>query len=1448
MNTGGGNPNSAIARIQPDVYNASRAYINALDFYVGDWNNNNNVGNALMSIMTTGNVGIGTTSPGYRLDVNGTGRFVGVGFGSNGIQSTGANGGNGIYTVAGGSAGSGVYAFTNDLSSFGGTFEHTGAGQGIALRVIGYSTFSQAATFSSSVTATQYNISNSNQTISIANTSDIQINAAAAGSNILFRAAGDERMRITSGGNVGIGTTSPTEKLHIVGSNALQIIQSTTGGQNSTLKFITTARTWGIGANMGLSNSNLEIYDYTASANRLTIDSSGNVGIGTTSPGVKLDVNGDGRFSGGLVYLGNYSGNPEITLQATGNSWSKINFYDNNSTEGLYIRTDGESYGGTMTFGARWDDDESKIVFKMYQTSAGASYDQRVGIGTTSPNRTLSVNGIVGISSATANTQQLVFSVDSGASYITSSYFGSSSYVPMYLETGGAVRLAIQTNGNIGIGTTTDAGYKLDVNGTARTLDLSIKNSANAETLDLFLSPSVFSAFIDYPTSRDLIFRNKTSGTALTLASTGAATFSSSVTAQNEFAYYFQRTSGTPSDLYSISANSASAYLYNHTTSNVLMTWAEGGNVGIGTTSPGVYKLSITSSDYRVMSLNSTYGQMNMDFANSGVYFASIGSGNSQSSDAGITASDFGIGTVGSATNKIIFATGTGYNTRMVILPSGNVGIGTTSPSHKLHVEGNILSSNVIYWNNGFGALSWDTGLVTMETNTATAISFKTNGTDRMRILAGGNVGIGTTSPSQKLDVSGVTSTQGLYIPGLYSFGQASSGIEMQLTSASYNAIRFFQGSDWTGVIHSFGRSWVGGVSVGMVNIQGYNGVTIGAWDAPTATFLSSGNVGIGTTSPVLKLDVVSGTTLYPVLRLQNTDTNGYSGAHLYSSAGTLTGHFGWANGSSTALSDKMYFGTIANKPVVFTTNDSEKVRIAADGNVGIGTTNPQYKLHVAGNGAFTGVAVSNPDTSGTFNRSSIDISSNQITLGFTAWGQGSVRAGTAWVQTVNNWPLVLGVNDAEVMRLAISGNVGIGTTSPSNKLTVTGGSIQLATAGERINFDNNLRYILPVTSGDLLRIAQNSFANGIEIGFDNGTAFTSALTLASTGAATFSSSVTAGGDIQSNGIYRDYQGEALLQTTTGAITQLGSGGAGTPRTLAFLAGNAERMRITAGGNVGIGTTSPGGRLDVQASGISTFSYYFKNSSGGYGGGVYNTGGNNTQLYLATSAGTENVLLNSSGSSYFNGGNVGIGTTSPSGKLHTVADTTSEDTAAIIQGTGVLGSGLHLAATGTNGRTWRLISTGTSSTPGAGTLGFYDSTAALYRFVINTGGNVGIGTTSPSYKLHVEGNTSGISIYASHDIAAFSDITVKKEVKRIENAIEKVKELNGYTYVRTDDETGTRRAGVIAQEVQKVLPEVVSANPDGTLNVAYSNMIALLIEGMKEQQKEIDELKKLLKK
>jgi hypothetical protein len=93
----------------------------------------------------------------------------------------------------------------------------------------------------------------------------------------------------------------------------------------------------------------------------------------------------------------------------------------------------------------------------------------QVGIGTTTPNRTLSVNGILGIASAGANAQQLLLSADGVGSYITSSYFGSSSYVPMFLEVGGSVRATITTAGNVGIGTTTPS-YLLDIASTSPTL------------------------------------------------------------------------------------------------------------------------------------------------------------------------------------------------------------------------------------------------------------------------------------------------------------------------------------------------------------------------------------------------------------------------------------------------------------------------------------------------------------------------------------------------------------------------------------------------------------------------------------------------------------------------------------------------------------------------------------------------------------------------------------------------------------------------------------------------------------------------------------------------------------------------------------------------------------------------------------------------------------------
>ena len=106
------------------------------------------------------------------------------------------------------------------------------------------------------------------------------------------------------------------------------------------------------------------------------------------------------------------------------------------------------------------------------------------------------------------------------------------------------------------------------------------------------------------------------------------------------------------------------------------------------------------------------------------------------------------------------------------------------------------------------------------------------------------------------------------------------------------------------------------------------------------------------------------------------------------------------------------------------------------------------------------------------------------------------------------------------------------------------------------------------------------------------------------------------------------------------------------------------------------------------------------------------------------------------------------------------------------------------------------------------------------------------------------------SILAGGDVTAFSDGRVKTEVKVIDKALEKVLAIRGVTFVRTDaegEDKNKRHAGVIAQEVLEVLPEVVNMDKNtGMYNVAYGNMNALLIEAIKEQQTQIEELKTII--
>jgi hypothetical protein len=107
--------------------------------------------------------------------------------------------------------------------------------------------------------------------------------------------------------------------------------------------------------------------------------------------------------------------------------------------------------------------------------------------------------------------------------------------------------------------------------------------------------------------------------------------------------------------------------------------------------------------------------------------------------------------------------------------------------------------------------------------------------------------------------------------------------------------------------------------------------------------------------------------------------------------------------------------------------------------------------------------------------------------------------------------------------------------------------------------------------------------------------------------------------------------------------------------------------------------------------------------------------------------------------------------------------------------------------------------------------------------------------------------SGGISVTgaltATGNVTAFSDIKLKEDIKVIPNALDKVSKIRGVTFIRNDIDDKSRQAGVIAQEVEKVLPEVVTTTEDGIKTVAYGNLVGLLIESIKELKKEVEELK-----
>jgi hypothetical protein len=145
------------------------------------------------------------------------------------------------------------------------------------------------------------------------------------------------------------------------------------------------------------------------------------------------------------------------------------------------------------------------------------------------------------------------------------------------------------------------------------------------------------------------------------------------------------------------------------------------------------------------------------------------------------------------------------------------------------------------------------------------------------------------------------------------------------------------------------------------------------------------------------------------------------------------------------------------------------------------------------------------------------------------------------------------------------------------------------------------------------------------------------------------------------------------------------------------------------------------------------------------------------------------------------------------------------------------------------------------------------STGGVSRVTILDNGNVGFGTNAPEARLHVvgDGYFNG-NVIATSNIIGFStmesDSNVKHHFEPITDALDKIDAIGAYTFEYRGDDSRKRHAGVIAQQVQRVLPEVVDVHPlKDTLTVAYGNLSSLLLAGVQELRDEVNNLKEELK-
>jgi len=740
--------------------------------------------------------------------------------------------------------------------------------------------------------------------------------------SLLFRTNNTDKMTITSGGNVGIGTTNPNTSLHIDASatptnNVPLKIES--AAATSFMHFRDANTTADFKVRLGSSGDNLLMY--AGGSERMRISSSGNVGIGTTSPGKKLDVNGDTILRGELVIDGDSSVNSRIKQTS---SYLEIVGNNTDSADGARMwigtgQTDQGFYINALNHFFRDTSSNTKMVIN----SSG-----NVGIGTTSPAAKLDVisgynNGVrisgqgnvnnwmdIKILNYVTQAQAASFT-DCNHIYTTNPTSGTAfpftEYGALVIEgrddasntgialrtgdgSGQQTRLAILGNGNVGIGTTSPS-HRLHVVGANNDpIIRAVRGNNTAQYLDI------------------RGYQILSQGNHLLL------------TADDTKEIWLGQESNTQR-----------------------MTIDSNGNVGIGTTSPTA-KLHVSGSQQFIL-IEST--------ANSDATYRS-------KTTLGYYGSGTGIGSATNCWNVYDFNAG---SERMRISSSGNVGIGTTSPGQKLSVApstdvsgefGYAHVGNVGY--NGYAGFSHvnrnsqgnyallqeSSGTTFLNASSGQSIRFRINNSEKMILDSSGRFGIGTTSPNQKLTIKGtdqyVAAEQTNYVWG----GTTTIGVRMG-TDATAGLLDFRR---WTGTNTTHGTALIT-----QVNSDGGYGLDFRVDNKSTNTlattsrmFLStSGEVGIGTRVPLENLHVYNGSAYITPIAYAASQNDWVIRTGAYNSTGFDQGLKIKSTSTGTSY---MAFETA---------HSGGETMVLRSGNVGIGTDNPSQELHVVGNALISG-------------------------------------------------------------------------------------------------------------------------------------------------------------------------------------------------------------------------------------------------------------------------------------------------------------------------------------------------------------------------------------------------------------------------------------------------------------------------------------------------------------